>query len=75
MYKAKLLCESSIGIKQQTHQTDRIFLNLWCGPNFVQMKINLKTLTAFAWGRTNLSLNTFEAPISGTLKSHDTSEG
>lgn len=75
MYKAKLVCENSIGINKQTHQTDTIFLNLLCGPNFAHMIINCKTFIAFAGGRANLSLNSFEAPIPGALKTHDTSEG
>lgn len=50
MYEMKLVCESSIGINKQSHQTGRIFLNLWRQPNFAPMKISCKTLTAFAWG-------------------------
>lgn len=49
MYETKLVYESNIGINKQTHQTGRIFLSLWCQPNFAPVKIGCKTLNAFAW--------------------------
>lgn len=39
MYEAKCVCES---INKQNHQDGKIFLSLWCRPNFPPMKISCK---------------------------------